>query len=616
MDRVKSRQVPVVRAQGEQHVQSVVDGYSVGEVIGIGGFSTVYRARQDQFDREVALKLLNIRIDDPRSVKRFENECRALGRLDAHPHIADIYAAGIGLHDQPYIAMRWYRNGSVADLLGGKGSLPIDQVVAIGLQMSDALAAAHETGIIHRDVKPQNILVSDRGGFALSDFGVSVLEYESAATVTQAFTYDHAAPEILELEEFGPASDQYALASTLYTLAVGAVPFPASAPAQQIRAIATTDPDFSDPRLVAIAPALMRAMAKNPAERFATMHEFAEALAACQQRTLTMPPVGVTPACETVIKDGRARGSASVPPQPVAATPAAVNGWAMRSPLTSPLGIGLLIIFTLLACALFRWIMFVTKGTEGAAAGEWLSFQSVLSIIGGTVAAILINLKGRSRPIGFGAALFILVARFKGGTGSLLTASKEDRILDVWLWLALLLVVGATIVLVVFSARRYRTFAPPRRSGRIALWTMIGTPIGAAAYSFYVWAPTVNSVNELAVECIFVTVATSAAIFTIAATYKYSGTLGLLGYAGTFTVIHAIFVLGATRSLTSSNVAYWYEVPLLIAVATASGFACYASYRVLPPVTANPETVPRRNAIIDLRAGSVVDAPSNRSVKP
>lgn len=597
-------------------MQSAVDGYSVGDVIGVGGFSTVYRARQDQFDRDVALKLLNIQLDDPRSVKRFENECLALGRLDSHPHIADIYAAGIGLRDQPYIAMRWYRNGSVADLLGAKGALPIDQIVTVGIQMSDALGAAHELGIIHRDVKPQNILVSDRGGFALSDFGVSVLEYESAATVTQAFTYDHAAPEILELEEFGPASDQYALASTLYTLAIGTVPFPVTAPAQQIRAIATTDPDFTDPRLATIAPVLMRAMAKNPAERFATMHEFAEALAASQQRQLTMPPVGVTPACETVMKDGRARRSANMPAQPVAATPTALNSWALTSPLTSPLVVGVAIIFTVLACALFRWLMFVTQGTGLPTAGEWLSFQSALSVIGGTTAAILINIKGSCRLIGFGAALFILVARFKGGTGSLLTASKENRILDVGLWILLLLVIATAISLVVLSAWRYRTSQAPRRSGQIAFWTMIGTAIGAAAYGLYVWSPTVHSVNELAVACIFVVVAAAAAIFTITIAYRYSGTLGLLGYAGTFTVIHALFVFGATRSLTSGNVAYWYEVPLLVAIAAASGFAFYASYRALQSVDAAQDTVSRRDAVIDLRIASSADSPSDRPVKP
>lgn len=596
-------------------MQAVVDGFSVGDVIGVGGFSTVYLARQDQFDREVALKLLNVRLDDDRSVKRFQNECLALGRLDSHPHIADVHAAGISSQGQPYLAMRWYRNGSVADLLAAKGALSLDQVVSVGLQMSDALAAAHDLGIIHRDVKPQNILVSDRGDFALADFGVSVLEYESAATVTQAFTYDHAAPEVLELEAFGPASDQYALASTLYTLTIGTVPFPATAPAQQIRAIATTDPDFTDPRLASLAPVLQRGMAKDPNERFASMNDFAAALVASQDGSLQLPTPNPTPACETVIKDGRAVSSTNRRTR-IANQPSVVSdSWVMRSPLTLPSVVGGVVVVTAVACALFRWLMFVTDGNGVPTAGEWLSFQSVLSVVAAAIAAILIQLAGPWRSIGYGVALFVLVARFKGGTGSLLTASKEDQIVDVAMWVLLLLVIAGAIVLVTLSAWRNRTIQPQTLSGKVAFWIMIGSAIGGAAYGFYVWSPTVNNVNEFAVLCLFVAASTAAAIVTILVAYRIDGSLGLLGYAGTFTAIHALFVLGATRNLTSSSVEYWYELPLLIAVAAALGFALHASYTSLWPSQSPPSATKRPVSTVDLRDQHATEAESDGSFK-
>lgn len=257
-------------------------GYQINGVLGTGGFSTVYRARQHQFDRDVALKILNIELGDPRAAKRFANECLAMGRLDSHPYIADVYAAGTTPLGQPYIAMRLYGRGSLADLVAASGPMSLADVRDFGIKVAKALTAAHERGIIHRDVKPQNILLSDYGEPALSDFGVSILEQQAQTHApTQAFTYNHVAPEILESEQYGPASDQYALASTLYTLATGNAPFRSTTVARQILAILNNPPpDMADPRLAPIAPILARGLAKRPTDRYPDMAAFAAALQA------------------------------------------------------------------------------------------------------------------------------------------------------------------------------------------------------------------------------------------------------------------------------------------------------------------------------------------------
>ena len=586
-------------------MRSVVDGYSIGDPIGIGGFSTVYRARQDQFDRDVALKILNIRLDDPRAVKRFNNECLALGRLDFHPHIADIYAAGIGEDSQPYIAMRWYRNGSAADLLAAKGTLPIEQVVSLGLQVADALAAAHDLGIIHRDVKPQNILVSDRGTFALSDFGVSVLEHESANTVTQAFTYDHAAPEILETEEFGPASDQYALASTLYTLVVGSVPFPVSAPAQQIRAIATSNPDLTDPRLATIAPVLARAMAKNPDERFESMSEFANALTAAHAGTTQGVPSSRPTHADTVIKSGRAR-LRTAQAQPPAGSPDSVWGLNLNPRFTTPFAAGLVVVATSVIYAVWRWLILATQDEGAPANAEWISFQSALAILAAITAAALMNVRGPCRALGYGAALYVLVARFKVSTGALLTAYHENRMVAVSLWVLLLVVIAGALAIVSLSAWRHRAVRPRGSSSLIALWIMLGTAAAAAVYGFWTWSGTIKNVSDFAILCGVIALSTAVTVFTIVIAYRFDGQLGLLGYAGIFTILHALFVLGAAQNLPSISHRLWYEIPLLIALISATAFALYAGY---PAIRRRSDSV---DDVIDIRSRGAVEIEVNR----
>lgn len=539
-------------------MQSLADGYSIDSAIGIGGFSTVYRARQDQFDRDVALKILDIRLDDPRAVERFNNECLALGRLDAHPNIADVYAAGIGEHGKPYIAMRWYRAGSVADLLAAKGELPLDQVLAIGRQIADALGAAHEIGIIHRDVKPQNILVSERGQFALSDFGVSALEHESTGPVAHAFTYTHAAPETLDSGGFSPASDQYSLASTLYTLATGSLPFEVNPHTDQSRATKSMSADFSDPRLAEIAPALQRALSVDPQDRFCSMREFATALGGEHVTALAQPNAWLKHHDATVIKDDQVR--------PLS------QRWFPRPALTRPRNAALAVIGVTVVVALARWLMSLVALTGSPTVTEWVSFQSVLHTIAGVVAAVMICTRGRSRSLGYGAALFILASRFKVVTASLLAAAMEYRVVAVTFWAALLFAVGAASALVATSAWRNVPRSNARPRAPIAFWILACTAITAAAYTFWVWAGTVDGVTDFALLCAFVAAAAAMTLFAITVADRCDPQYGLLGYVGAFFILHGVFVLGVVLDLTPKH-HLWYELALLATLTVALIFA-------------------------------------------
>lgn len=198
-----------------------VPGYRVLEKVGEGGFSVVYRAYQERLDRQVALKVLSISAVDDAAMKRFQRECKITGRLSGHPNIVTVLDTGTTRSDRPYIAMEYFEHGALTDRLAREGPLPVPEVLRIGVKMAGALAATHETDILHRDVKPQNVLVSRYGEPALADFGIARLVDSFDATHTQAFTPHHAAPEVLEGRPPGVASDIYSLGSTLYQLLAG-----------------------------------------------------------------------------------------------------------------------------------------------------------------------------------------------------------------------------------------------------------------------------------------------------------------------------------------------------------------------------------------------------------
>jgi predicted ATPase len=267
---------------------SRIAGYRLEEEIGAGGMAVVFRAADERLGRLVALKILAPWLGaDDAFRHRFLRESRAAAAVD-DPHIIPVYEAGEA-DGVLFIAMRHVSGGSVRDLLQREGPLPAARVAAIISPMASALDAAHAAGLVHRDVKPANVLVDTRPGrpdhVYLSDFGLAKGRSSSARltrTGVNLGTVAYMAPEQIEGREVDGRTDQYALACTAFELLAGVVPFDREQDMAVIYAHLSTPPPSLASLRPGLAPAaddvLARGMAKAPADRYPSCGEFAEAL--------------------------------------------------------------------------------------------------------------------------------------------------------------------------------------------------------------------------------------------------------------------------------------------------------------------------------------------------
>ncbi len=265
-----------------------LEGFDSLELIGSGGFSRVYKARQSGFERDVALKVLSVGLDSPTKQRAFERECRAMGVLSQHPNIVTVFNAAFTDDRRPCIVMQYYAGGTLGDRVKGDGPLSVEAGLSLGIQMAGALETAHRNGVIHRDIKPTNLFVSDYGQPALGDFGIS--SFDDDRTITGGgggLTVHYAPPELIEGDSATPMSDVYSLAATLFTLWVGRRPFPRPT-GQSVGELARRILIEAAPRLEvdgappALADLVRRAMAKDPTDRPPTAAAFGRELQAIQ----------------------------------------------------------------------------------------------------------------------------------------------------------------------------------------------------------------------------------------------------------------------------------------------------------------------------------------------
>ena len=200
--------------------------YQIVAPLGEGGMAAVYRAYQPGMDRYVALKILPRHFaDDPEFVGRFEQEAMLIAKLQ-HVHILPVHDYGQA-DGYTYIVMPYVETGTLADLMQGE-PLPLAQIRSVIAQVGDALDYAHERGLVHRDVKPSNILIDDRGNCLLTDFGIAkMVEGTVKFTQTGAIigTPAYMSPEQILGEELDGRSDIYSLGISLYEMVTGTVPF-------------------------------------------------------------------------------------------------------------------------------------------------------------------------------------------------------------------------------------------------------------------------------------------------------------------------------------------------------------------------------------------------------
>jgi streptogramin lyase len=296
-------------------------GHRIDAVAGRGGMGVVYRATQQALDRVVALKLIVPELaDDPGLRDRFERESRIAASID-HPNVLPLYYAG----EQDgvlYQAMRYVDGTDLRTLVRAHGALPADRAVAIVAQVAAALDAAHARGLVHRDVKPANVMLTEGDHAYLGDFGLSrrtASQEASTAGGSVVGTFDYVAPEQIRGERVDARADVYALGGVLFTALTGQVPFPRESDEARLWAHLSAEPPHLSERAPNLPPELdpviQRALAKRPEDRYPSAGDLARAATAALEGNPISQPERLVAAGEAAPLEG-STVSATIPVLP------------------------------------------------------------------------------------------------------------------------------------------------------------------------------------------------------------------------------------------------------------------------------------------------------------
>jgi hypothetical protein len=367
----------------------VVAGVQDLEEIGRGGFGVVYRGWQPELGREVAVKVISTPGAPGSAVERWRREITAMGRLSNHPNIVAVYSGGVTDDGSPYLVMPYVPGGSLRDRLTDVGPLTPKEVASFGARLAAALATAHEAGVLHRDVKPDNVLLSPYGEPQLTDFGIArLLDSTVTATSSVHATIPYAPPEVLAGQPATESADVYGLGATLFACLTGTAPFPSSSEESLValvgRIAGQPPPDLRAEGVPdALASVIERALAKTPEERIGSADELRRRLeqvaailddpsaAGSTQPVAAVPPTAEaddhTSVMPVVPEAATWAHQAAADPATAGAGPPADRRPAAAAGSRKPVAIGAAVILALLGLAAVAFAL--NDGDEDPVAG-------------------------------------------------------------------------------------------------------------------------------------------------------------------------------------------------------------------------------------------------------
>ncbi len=322
----------------EDKVDVKIPGVGSLRLVRRGDHSALYRGVQENFNREVAVKVFTVKALDREAQARFERECAAMGVISVHPNTLTVFDSGVAKR-KPFIVTEWLGRGNEQDRLLRSGALDWREAVDIGIKVAGALESAHRAGVLHQNLKPQNVFISALGEPLLGDFEVSPAGSFVTRSGDPRDTQLHAAPELFTGGAPSVASDLYSLGSIVFTLIQGRPPFEVDEEEPLVRVIARAAaeplPDLRPQKVPpAVCGVLEWAMAKAPGERPPSARELGRFLQAAQQaagqpptRLALLPetdqdralPIPAVPAALLTRGGAAAPAPAAPPPPPVPA---------------------------------------------------------------------------------------------------------------------------------------------------------------------------------------------------------------------------------------------------------------------------------------------------------